>query len=107
MSKILAASCVAGVVTVEGYPITCEVLSQGTKSSTGVVLLDGEVARYLPSSVLDVKELIESMDTILQKIIQIATQLDAVTVSPGAAAANIALLTAMQVQLALTKDNLR
>lgn len=107
MSKILSATCEAGTVTVEGQTVMAEVLSQGTKSSEGVLILEGEEALYLPSSALDIKELIESLNTIIQQIVIITTSLDSVTTSPGTAAAAIAQLTLLKTQLNLTKDNLR
>ena len=107
MSKVLDATCVGSVVTVEGKTVEADILSQGTASSSGKVLLDGQEATYVTSNASDLEDTIDSIDTILAKIIEIVTTLDGVTVSPGSAAANIALLTALKVQFALTKDNLK
>lgn len=107
MSKIIPGTCVGGVVKFGDQVVEAEVLSQGTESSEGLIVLDGPTATYLTSNASDISDLIDALDGILQKVIQIATSLDAVTVSPGTAAANIALLTTLNTQLALTKDNLK
>jgi hypothetical protein len=105
--KVLNATCLAETVTAEGVPVDAEILSEGVASSSGVLLLDGEVATYVTSSASDVKALITALTAITQKIIEIATGLDAVTVSPGTQAANIVLLTALKVQLDASKDTLK
>lgn len=109
MSKILEASCSAlGIVTSEGVPVpAAEVMSEGNQTSTGLLFLEGETAKYLPSSATDIKALIQNMVSILNSTITILTGLDAVTVSPGTQAANIAALTALKVQLDATKDLLK
>lgn len=109
MPRILAASCdQTGKVTIDGKVVTnAQVLSEGTKASTGVALLDGSDVTYVTSSAQDLKATIEAIDAMLQKIILIVTTLDAGTLSPGAAAANIALLTTLQTQFALKKDMLK
>lgn len=109
MSKVLNASCSsAGVVTSEGFSVEgATVLSEGKKASEGVLVIDRRNAWYLTSNASDLKDLITNMVTITEKIIEIATQLDSVTVSPGTAAANILALTTLKTQLDLTKDSLK
>lgn len=107
MTKIIAASCEANIVTVEGKEIDAEILSQGMKSSEGVVAVDKDKVVYLTSNAADIKKAIEDLTAIIQKVIEIATGLDAVTVSPGSQAANIALLTTLKTQFELTKDDLK
>ncbi len=108
MSKILEASCAAGIVTSDGVPVVgATVLSEGVAPSSGLLFLEEDKATYLPSSATDIKDLIGRMDTILEKIIQIATSLDAAALVTGTAAANIVLLTALKVELALSKELLK
>lgn len=109
MSKILDATCNAtGVVTAEGQTVpAAEVLSEGKKASSGVLLLEGDKARYLPSSATDIKDLISSLVEIINQIATIATGLDAVTVSPGGQAAAIVQLQLMKTQLEATKEQLK
>lgn len=70
MSKILDATCSAlGVVTSEGVPVTdCEVLSEGKAASTGLMFMEGDKARYLPSSATDIKDAIEQITLALTEI---------------------------------------
>lgn len=108
MSKVLAAECAAGVVQVEGLPIAdCEVLSQGTKPSEGIVVLDQDKSRYLTGHAEDLAEVIESLDLIFQQVIAILTALDGVSTSPGTVTAAVAALTLAEVQFALMKESLR
>ncbi len=108
MSKMLDATCAGGVVSVAGVIVpTADILSQGVKDSDGVLMIDQDNAKYITSNATDIKDLIEGIVSIVEKMVEIATSLDAVTVTPGTAAANIALLTAMKTELDATKDNLK
>lgn len=95
-------------MTAEGTPVqSAVVLSEGKKASSGALLMDREKAMYIPSSATDIKDLIEAIGAILDKVILITTTLDGVTLSPGSAAANIAELTALKIQLELSKETLK
>jgi hypothetical protein len=63
MSKILDASCSAtGVVSAEGVTVpAATVLSEGKQASTGLLFLEDEKARYLPSSATDIKTTLEKL----------------------------------------------
>lgn len=62
MSKMLDASCVAGVVTSEGVPVpTATILSEGVGPSSGVLLLDEDKARYIAKISPDLKATIEKL----------------------------------------------
>ncbi len=108
MAKILEATCDAGVVKVGSLVIdNAIILSLGAApASTGVLIIDGASAFFVASSALDIQTLITNIVAILDKIVLIATGLDAVTVSPGGQAANILQLTLLKTQLDLTKDTL-
>lgn len=106
--KILEAECTAGVVKVDDLPIAeAEILTQGTKPSEGVVLLDGDAARYLTSHTDDLSDLIDALHGIVQQVVTIFTATDAVTTSPGTITAAIAALTVLDTQLVAMKENLR
>jgi len=110
VSKILSATCnAAGQVTADDVVVTAaEVLSEGTKASTGVLLLEGDsTPKYLTSNAADLKKAIEDLSAIIAKIIEIVANHDTVTVSPGSAAANIALLTALKTTFEATKETLK
>lgn len=72
MSKILEATCSAsGMVSAEGVTVpAAEVMSEGTQASEGLLFMEGDVSKYLPSSASDVK-------TTIEKTIQVLTDLNA------------------------------
>ncbi len=106
MSKVLAASCENGVVTVAGQTVDATILGDGIDSSTGILIIENEECTYLPKSTDDIRNLIDALGTIIEKIALIATGLDAVTVSPGTQAANITSLTLLKTNFVATKDTL-
>lgn len=108
MPKVLNATCVAGVVTADSLPVpSAAVLSEGVKSSEGILVLDHEDATYLTSNASDIKDLITAIGNVCDKIITTLTAIDAVTLAPGSNAANIALITVAKTQLMLQKDMLK
>jgi len=108
-TKMLEATCDAtGVVKVDGNTVPeAEVLSEGTKISSGALLIDKDLALYLTSSASDVKKVIEDLTAIIQKVIEIATGLDGATNSPGAQATNITALTTLKTSFEATKETLK
>lgn len=109
MSKMIEASCNAtGVVSVDNLSVSSvTVLSQGHKDSNGALFLDGDKKIYITSNASDIKDLIASIVSILDKIILIATGLDAGAPSPGTQSTNISELTAMKTTLNSSKDLLK
>lgn len=108
MSKILQATCVAGVVTAEGIPVpAADVLSEGVMASTGILVMDEDNATYVTSNASDIKTMIENLGSLLDQVIVVLTGLDAVTVSPGSMAAAIALLTTAKTTFVATKEVLK
>lgn len=107
MSRILYAECTAQVVTVQGFPVEAQILSQGNKASEGAALIQGEKVYYITSNASDIKDILVQLDAIIGQIVTITTALDAVTVSPGSAAASITALTNLQTQLALLQEGLK
>lgn len=108
MSKVINASCVASVVTADSFPVPgATILSQGTKASTGVLVIEEDKKTYLTSNAADLAKAIEDLTAILTSVIAILTAHDAVTTVPGASAAAIASLTTLKTAFGLTKDILK
>ncbi len=108
MSKILDASCVAQVVTVEGKPVATAVIqSQGTSASNGVLLMEGDKQTYIASNASDISDLITAIGTLIDQIIIISTTLDGVSTSPGTTTAAIANLGVLKTTFLLQKDLLK
>lgn len=105
--KAIDATCVAGVVTAQSIPVEATVISEGVKSSDGVLLLDEDRAIYLTSNAEDIKDLITNIGDVLTKIITIATGLDAASNAPGGQTANIATLTSLKATLIAQKEALK
>lgn len=112
MSKVLEASAEAGVVTVEGLPITiADILSKGVGSSTGVLIIEGDKAYYLTSNADDLSDTLadtkSAIDKVVQAVNQIATslttlnaQFTANSLSPSAAiAAQVVAITGYATEL--------
>lgn len=108
-TKMLDATCDAeGKVTAAGVVVPeTTVLSEGKKASSGVLLIEGEKARYVASSATDIKDLITKLVEIIDQISTIATTLDGVTVSPGTATTAITQLGVLKTQLDQSKGVLK
>lgn len=66
MTKILDATCEAGIVTAEDVPVSdAQILSQGTKSSEGILVMDEDKATYVTSNADDLKDAIDKLSSIL------------------------------------------
>lgn len=112
MSKMLEATCVAGIVTADGIPVVeAQVLSEGMGSSSGVLILDGSEAKYIAKTSPDLKLALTQISTALTNIAAALTLLDAKPLgtlpAAPAAAANIALITTAQAQIAALKEILK
>lgn len=119
-TKVLDATANAsGVVTAEGQTVpAAEVLSEGKQASAGVLLIEGEKARYLPSSATDIKTTIEKtvavIDDVVASLNKLVTVLTAVgagmtgptTAPPPTLAADLAVITAKVATLNTTKADL-
>ena len=76
MSKILDATCnSSGVVKFLDTEVpSAEVLSEGKADSTGLLFLEGENARYLPSSATDIKETLDKVGSALESLSDALTE---------------------------------
>ncbi len=126
MSKILPASCVAGVVTVDGFPLAgAVIISEGVGPSVGVVVIDESTITYIARTSPDLETTLTKIITALEKTVtaldNAVTALGLIdgkpqgTLSPVPAAAtsiaqittNAALITAAKVELQTLKGMLR
>ncbi len=108
MAKILEATCAAGEVKVGAITVAdAVILSQGVKSSTGVIALDEDKATYLTSNAEDVADLIETLNDLITTLTTTLTSMDAALLAPGAGTAGIAQLISKNAVLLTQKDNLK
>lgn len=113
MTKAIAATCVAGVVTASGVPVpSATKLSEGVGQSSGVLLLDGETANYIANTTPDLKTTIEKLVDITNKIVTLFTAIGAgmtgaTTAPPGTLATDTASITAIAVELTALKAMLK
>lgn len=69
MSKLLPATCVGGVVTSGGVPLTgTTILSEGQGQSEGVVILDEETNTYLAKTTPDLISTLTNLIDVLGQI---------------------------------------
>lgn len=113
MTKILEASCVAGVVQVGSLPIAgATILSEGVASSEGILILQGGDGKfYVAKTSPDLKTTLEKVASALTQIAAALTILDGkplgtLTPVPGAAT-QIAAITSLQTEVAVLKEMLK
>src|SRR4051812_40719772 len=112
MSRVLEATCVAGVVTADGVLVpAADILSEGVAASEGVLILDEDRAKYLAKTSSDLKSTLDKIATALTTLVTALTAIDAKPVGPlppaPVAAASILQLTALQVEVTLLKETLK
>lgn len=127
MTKVLEATCTAGVVLVGTLPVpTAEILSAGVGESSGVLLLDEDRAAYIADTTPDLEttlaKLSSSLGDISSALTTIANTLTAIgagmtgptTAPPPTLATDVAQitagatsLTAIQTQVDLLKETLK
>ena len=113
MSKILDASCQALIVTVDGEPVpTAVIQSQGIKSSTGLLFMDGEKHTYVTSNASDISDLISDISDLIQLISDTFTAIGTgmtgpTTAPPATLPASITQLALIKTALNLMKENLK
>ncbi len=120
MSKMLEATCVAGVVTAGGVPVVeADILCEGVASSEGVLILDEDKAKYLAKTSPDLKTTITKLISILGHLTTALTSIDTKVLvttcgaGPGTtaplplAASDIIAITAVQAELSLLKEALK
>lgn len=113
MSKVLAATCAAGVVLIDGLPCpTAEILAEGVGPSTGVVILDEDRAYYLPITSPDLSATLTQVVAALDSIGGILADIGAgmtgdTTAPPPTLAADLTALAAIKTTLDTLSGALR
>ncbi len=127
MSKVLAATCAVGIVTAGGLPVpAAEILSEGVGPSSGVLILDEDLAQYIAKTTPDLKSAIGDLSTLLGTVsgslTTIATALTSIgagmtgpTTAPpptlpvnvASILSDVASLAALNVQVELLKETLK
>lgn len=106
MPRAIAASCTAGVVTVDGFPVPgAVILSEGVSASTGYAIFDEDKIYYVAKTSPDLKSAITTLNSMVQKIATILSSLDGAL--SGSNAAAITALNVQNTQFGLTKDALK
>lgn len=88
MAKVLEATCVAGVVKVDGIVVAgAQILSEGVAASSGIVVIDLDRIYYVAMTTPDVKTTLEKMLAALGEVRQALTAIATgpVTATQGAA----------------------
>jgi len=80
--KIFDATCVAGVVTINGLPVSgCPILGEGVGASSGyVVMAEGKIV-YLPKTTPDVKTFLAQVENLCGKLETLCDTIAAITVT--------------------------
>ncbi len=124
MSKMIDATCEGGVVTADGVPVDAAViLSEGVASSEGILILDEDLAKYVTSNALDLKETLDKIASSLEKIASALSAIDGagyiISVSGGAmapaigvpsppvATSDIAAINSLKSEIETLMENLR
>lgn len=113
MSKILQATCAAGVVQVGVIPVpTATILSQGTAPSLGILILDEDEQTYIPKNNSDLEDTLEAIADALSQIATTLTSIGAAMTGPTTAppptlAVDVANLVAIQAQVTLLAETLK
>ncbi len=109
MSKVLDASCLAGVVSVDGVPLLgATVLSEGVAASDGFAVLDEGNAWYIAKTSPDLETTLDKLNDVLSQLTTALTNtatalsLHDAIVGP-VAAANIAAITTANTAITATR----
>lgn len=103
----------AQVVTCENLPVsTAEIFSEGVGQSEGVLILQNGKQYYLTSNAKDIKDTIDKLNDLITKMIAIFTSIGAAMTGPTTAppptlAADLVVLTQINVQLTALKGMLK
>lgn len=85
-AQILDATCVQSVVKVDTYPVqSAEILSEGQGQSSGVLIMFGEKAYYVPKASGDLKSTLENLVDTITTLNEALTKISTTLSSLGAA----------------------
>lgn len=120
MSKVVEATCVAGIVKVGALPVpTATILSEGVAASSGILVLDEDKATYIAKVSTDLKDALDQLSSALGSLTTALTTLDVkvqpttcpagagVTVTTPLATASITSITSAKAAIDLLKEALK
>lgn len=112
MTKLLPATCEGSEVTCEGQVIEAVIVSQGSESSSGVVLIDSDKAYYIANISPDLSTIITDLSTMLNSIASLFTSIGSgmtggSTAPPPTLASDVASLQNKISELDQLGENLR
>jgi len=114
MSEVIEASCIAGVVAIEGtYPVAANIISEGVGQSDGLAFIREGQVYYLTSNATDLKTAIEKLVGIVTQLTTALTAIDAKptggsgSLSTPVATANVVSLGLIQAELAILQETLK
>lgn len=113
MTKILEATCIAGVVTADELPVlTAQILSEGIGPSTGILLMQEDAQFYIPKTTPDLETTLENLVDVLTTIATTLTTIGAGMLGPATAppptlAANVASINAVAAELTVLSEMLK
>jgi len=111
--RILEATCLAGNVKINGVLVPgVDVLSQGTKQSSGVAILDGDKVKYLVLAFDDLSETLNQVSGVLSTIASTLTAIGSgmtgsTTAPPPTLGASVSQINSVASALSALKDNLK
>jgi len=113
MSKLLPAQCQAGIVRSGGVIVPgATILSKGTGSSSGAVILEGETATYMTSNATDLEQTLTKVNELIGKLVEALNAISGSMAGPATAPPPglppiIIQINAIASELNLLKGNLK
>lgn len=109
MTKMLDATCEAGVVKVADLAVECTILTQGTAASSGILFLNEGRAYYVATNTTDIETFLAKVSSALTSISGALTALVGGPWSgpPPVIASQIAQIAAIQSDLDTLKGALK
>lgn len=85
MTRLFEATCVGGIVMVDGLPIPdAVILTQGTAASEGMLVLNKGIAYYVTSNTEDIEDLLTKLVSTLGTVTSVLNTIAATFTSVGA-----------------------
>ena len=112
MAKFIDATCVNNQVTAYGKPVQAEILSQGKKSSSGIMVMEDSRRAYVTSNATDIADLITKLSSLVQLVSDTFSAIGSgmtgpTTAPPGSLPTSISQLATIKSDLDTLKVNLK
>lgn len=107
MSKIIDATCTAGVVTADGKPVedVTLLIGEGVAQSSGLLIITGSEKYYVADFSSDLKDVLTTLTALLTNVVTVLTAHDGAL--GGVGAATIATIVTQNTTLTTKKENLK